>query len=162
MVLGFFGPGSVLGLDANILGRVHATTAEAVQQTEVVVVPRRELLNEIQNNATAAWQVAQLVSENCYFLRDILASFQLAESAPQKVARCLLLLIPAGRLDGQGQHLNLSQEVIAQMVGVTRETVSRQLARFRKNGLLTGNRSELAICDRRALETLADLPEAVA
>lgn len=164
MVLGFFGPGSVLGLDANILGRVHATTAEAVQPTEAVAVPHRDLLSEIQSNATAAWQVAQLVSENCYFLRDKLASFQLAESAPQKLARCLLLLIPAGSVGSHGElvHLNLSQEVIAQMVGVTRETVSRQLARFRKNGVLTWNRSDLAICDRRALETLADLPEAVA
>jgi CRP-like cAMP-binding protein len=163
LVLGFYGPGSVLGLDANIPGRRYGATAEAAQRTEALIVPRLELLAEIQNNATAGWQVAQLLSESCYFFRSKLGSIELSESASQKVARCLLqLAADSADVDGEHIYLRLSQETISQMVGIARETVSRQLSRLRKNGVLRWSRSGMVIQNRRALEDLANFPQAAA
>ncbi len=54
--------------------------------------------------------------------------------------------------------LDLSQEAIAQMVGLSRETVTRLLARLQKRHILNWKRSGLVIRDRSALEKLADLP----
>lgn len=163
LVLGFFGPGSVIGLAANLLGRANGASAEAVETTDAIFVPRRELLREIQTNATAAWQIAQLVSENCVFLMGKLRAVDLSESAPQMVARCLLGLI-ANRPnhDGELEQLHLSQETIAQMVGLSRETVSRQLSQLRRKGILDWKRTDFIIRDRRALERLADTPEEAA
>jgi CRP/FNR family cyclic AMP-dependent transcriptional regulator len=163
LVLGFFGSGSVIGLAANILGRLNGATAEAVETTGAIFVPRRELLGEIQANATAAWQIAQLVSENCFFLMSKLRTVDLSESAPQMVARCLLGLIAHGAThDGELEQLHLSQEAIAQMVGLSRETVSRQLSRLREKGMLDWKRTDFIIHDRQALERLADNPEEAA
>lgn len=161
LVLGFFGPGSVIGLAANILGRPNAATAETVEKTKAIFTPRRELLREIQTNAAAGWQIAQLVSENCYFLTGKLGAVDLSESAPQMVARCLLGLIAHHTThDGQPEQIDLSQETIAQMVGLSRETVSRQLSKFRRRGVLDWTRSDFIIRDRRALERLAEFPGA--
>jgi CRP/FNR family cyclic AMP-dependent transcriptional regulator len=162
MVLGFFGPGAILGLAAAVLGRSHISTAETIQPTRAVFVPRNELLAEIRSHPIAAWQVAQLVSEHCYFLLTKMATVELSESAQQKMARCLLGLIhQKSAHEGAHVELNLSQETIAQMVGLSRETVSRLLSRLRRKGVLDWTRSDFIIRNRQALEKLADLPESV-
>ena len=160
MVLGLFGAGTVLGLAAAILGNTHALTAEAVQATEAVFIPRKQFLEEMRGQPLAAWHAAQLVSELCYFLLGKSATVDLSESADQKIARCLLGLLNQTSPNG-GAHikLNLSQETFAQMVGLSRETVSRLLSRLRDKGVLDWRRSDFTIRNRRALEKLADPPE---
>ncbi len=163
LVFGFFGPGTALGLAATVLGRPHIATAEAVQETSAVFVPRRELIREMQSNPMAAWHVAQIVSESCCFLSAKIGTVELADSATQKMARCLLGLMGQNASgDGEPAHLDLNQETIAQMVGLSRETASRLLSRFRRKGLLNWTRSDCVIRNRRALERLADFPQAVA
>jgi CRP/FNR family transcriptional regulator, cyclic AMP receptor protein len=163
LVIGFSGPGTVIGLEANILGRAYMVTAETVRLTLVIAVPRSELVREIRTNSAAAWLVTQLVCENSYFLAGKLSSVGLSESAPQSVARCLMEL-GASRPNGERDRarLDLSQETIAQLLGLSRETVSRQLARFRRAGLLEWDRSNFVIRDREALEKIAELPNAAA
>ena len=164
LLLGFFGPGTILGLAAAILGRNHAATAEIVKQTEVVFVSRKELVREMQGDATVARQVAELVSEVCYFFLGKMRVVDLSQSAGQKLARCLLGLL-AHNTSSSGEtpsKLDLSQETIAQMVGLSRETVTRLLSRFRKRRILDWKRSGLVIRDTRALEKLADFSETAA
>jgi len=158
LVLGFFRPGTILGLAAAILGHVHATTAEALKPTEVICVSRKEFIKEIQGDATAARQAAELVSEACYFLLTKMISVELSQTASQKLARCLVGLLAhnAGSCEGTPPELCLSQETIAQMVGLSRETVARILSRFRRSGILDWKRSGFLVRNRRALEKLAD------
>jgi CRP-like cAMP-binding protein len=162
-VIGLYGPGSVAGLAANVLGRAYEVTAETVQRTEVLIVPRRALLEEMERDATAACLVARLLAEDRYFLMGKLGTVELSESAPQTVARCLLgWNTQDANGDGQTVNLDVSQETIAQMTGLARETVSRQLSQFRKAGVLEWKRTNFVIRDREALERLADLPHAAA
>jgi CRP/FNR family transcriptional regulator, cyclic AMP receptor protein len=161
LVLGFYGPGTILGLAAAILGRTHATTAEALSPTGVVFVSRKEFVREIQGDVTAARQVAELVSEACYFILSKMAAVELSQSAGQKLARCLLGLLGHNVRESENAHtkLDLSQEVIAQMVGLSRETVTRLLSQLRRRGVLDWNRSAVVVRDRAALEKLAGLSE---
>lgn len=163
LVLGFFGPGTILGLAAAILGRTHAATAEIVRPTKVLFVSRKELVREMQEDATAARQAAELVSEACYFILSKMRVVELSQSAGQKLARCLLGLL-AHNTAAEGEttpELHLSQETIAQMVGLSRETVTRLLSRLRRKHVLEWKRSGLVIRDRSALEKLADFSETV-
>lgn len=161
MVFGFFGAGTILGLAAATLGRLHVSTAETIQATKAVFVLRSELVAELRSEPSAAWQAAQLISEHCYFLLTKMTTMELSESTQQKMARCLL-----GLIDQYPEHerahveLNMSQETIAQMVGLSRETVSRLLSRMRRKGVLDWTRSDFIIHNRRELERLADFSEA--
>lgn len=161
LVLGFFGPGTILGLAAAILGRTHAATAEIVRPTKVLFVSRKELAREMEEDATAARQAAELVSEACYFILSKMRVVDLSQSAGQKLARCLLGLLAhnTDRGDETAPELRLSQETIAQMVGLSRETVTRLLSRLRRKQILNWKRSGLVIRDRSALEKLADFSE---
>ena len=134
LVLGFFGPGTILGLAAAILGRTHATTAEIMKPTKVLFVSRKELAREMQGHVTAARQAAELVSEACYFILGKMSE-STCPSPPGKSLHAassdcsLTIRAPAMK---HLPRLDLSQETIAQMVGLSRETVTRLLARFRR------------------------------
>ncbi|MGA7920872.1 MAG: Crp/Fnr family transcriptional regulator [Candidatus Acidiferrales bacterium] len=159
LVLGFFGPGTILGLAAAILGRTHVVTAEIMKPTKILFVSRKELAKEMQGNVTAARQAAELASEACYFVLGKIRAVDLSQSAGQKLARCLLGLLAhnTSYSEQAAYKLDLSQEAIAQMVGLSRETVTRLLARLQKKCILNWKRSGLVIRDRNALEKLADL-----
>ena len=158
-LLGFFGPGSVLGLPAAILGRAHATTAEVFQPAEIIHIPRKELRRVVQGNATAARQAAELVSEACYFLMSKMAAIELSKSASQRLARCLLGVLAHNSNGEAPRMLPISQETISQMVGLSRETVARILSRFRERGILNRQRSGFIVQNQLALEKIADFPD---
>lgn len=158
VLLGFFGPGAILGLPAALLGRRHAATAETVRRTVALFVPRSEFSREIRGNATAARQAAELVSEAFYFMLGQMMVTELSGTARQKLARCLLgLLAHNPTLDGEtSSGIHLSQETIAQMVGLSRETVTRVLSQFRKAGIVEWEYSNFVVRDKAALEKIAD------
>ena len=159
LVLGFFGPGTILGLAAAILGRTHVVTAEIMKPTKILFVSRKELAKEMQGNVTAARQAAELVSEACYFVLGKIRAVDLSQSAGKSLLAASLDCFPTIRSYSEqaAYKLDLSQEAIAQMVGLSRETVTRLLARLHKRGILNWKRSGLVIRDRNALEKLADL-----
>jgi len=158
IVLGFFGPGTVLGLAAAVLGRRHAATAEIVKPTRVLFVSREELIKKIHGSATVARHAAEFASEACFFILSKMKAIDLSECAGQRLARCLLGLLAGNSNSSEAVpvNLDLSQETIAQMVGLSRETVSRLLSRFRKKGIVKWTREGLFVQDRKALDKLAD------
>ena len=52
-------------------------------------------------------------------------------------------------------RLTLTHEEIAQVIGTSRETVTRLLSGFKKNGLIQWKGCNLALTDRAALESSA-------
>jgi CRP/FNR family transcriptional regulator len=153
-IIGFFGPGTVFGLAAAISGRPHGSTAEIVKTSRVALVPHEDLLRQLQGSEVAAFQACEMVSEEYFFILGKIKAIQLAQSAEEKLVRFLLGL-SAQAASSRGEvrfELGLSQEAIAQMIGVSRETVSRLFSRLKKRRILDWKRSALVIRDRNALE----------
>jgi len=156
IILGFEGPGTILGLAATILGKTHYATAEAVGPTTVVFLRRDAFLKLVQESTKTALEVAAILSERCFKLLDELSIFALSESAQQRLAAFLLGLRPDGRDNGVGIRLpGARQEDLAQMVGLSRETASRLLSRFKKRQILNWKCSTLEIRNWDALQKLA-------
>jgi len=70
LILGFEGPGTILGLAATILGEVHEATAEAVGPTTAIFLRRDAFLKLAQENTKMAFEAAALLSERCFKLLD--------------------------------------------------------------------------------------------
>jgi CRP-like cAMP-binding protein len=51
----------------------------------------------------------------------------------------------------------LTHQTIAQMIGASRETVSRAMRDFQERGLITVERRQISIADRSGLERLAQV-----
>src|ERR1700693_972348 len=90
LALGFFGPGTVLGLEGAILGWPYMATAEIVEPAKAAFMTRRDLLRHLGRSEESALQAAGLVSETCYFLLRRIKANELSESAQEKLAQFLL------------------------------------------------------------------------
>lgn len=156
IVLGFEGPGTILGLAATILGKTHYVTAEALGPSTVVFLRRDAFLKLVAEKTKTAVEAAALLSERCFKLLDELRIIGLSESAQQRLAAFLLGLRPDGKDNGVGIRLpRVRQEDLAQMVGLSRETASRLLSRFKKRQILDWKHSTLEIRNWDALQKLA-------
>ena len=72
-----------------------------------------------------------------------------------RVARVLLEL--ADEHDGEHVPRKITHHMLAQMIGSSRETVSRTLRELADQGLIQVSRKDIAILDRSRLEDLAGL-----
>ena len=68
-----------------------------------------------------------------------------------RIAR--LMLDHAGA-DGQIEK-KLTHQTIAQMIGASRETVSRAMREFQDRGMISVQRRQISVADREALERVA-------
>ena len=105
-------------------------------------------------------RVAQQLGETYHAAIDEMRTIGLSHSAEEKVARFVLdwtakYGLEKGNLKAK---LTLTHEEIAEMIGLSRETVSRVFSNFRKNNLVTVKGSSLTITNRHGLERLIQSP----
>lgn len=151
-------PGEVLGLPATLSGKPYDLTAEVLEPVQVNFIRRGAFLQFLHNHADAAVRVAEILSDVYHHTVSEVRYLGLSASTPQKLARFLLDL-PANSAQQNPRPritLTLKQREIADVIGSTRETVTRLFTRFRKSGWIDVHGSTLIIKDRKALESLRD------
>ena len=152
-------PGDVLGLSAAVNGIDYETTAEVLELCQVNFVTTTDLLRFLKNNAEACLNAARQLSRNYQTAYRQICSLGLSDSVVDKLARLFLDWSRNGNGHGNGQgngsvHLKnfFTHEDIAEMIGVSRETVTRALKYFRQCDLITLKGSNLVIHDRQKLK----------
>jgi CRP/FNR family transcriptional regulator len=156
LILRIVESGAPLGVAAAVSGRKYEATAETQEPCEVSFLRQTDLLRLMRQHGELALWVTQHISQDyastCREIRDLI----LSDSASEKFARLLV-----GWLDQNTESRNPSQvkvalthEEIGQMIGTSRETVSRLFAGFKKQHLIQQNGCNLTIPNRLALESL--------
>jgi CRP/FNR family transcriptional regulator len=156
LILRIADPGAPLGVAAVVSGRQYEATAETQEPCEISFLRQSDLLRLMRLNGEFALWVTQHISSDyastCREIRDLI----LSDSASEKLARLLM-----GWLDQNAKSRNPSQvklalthEEIGQMIGSSRETVSRLFAGFKKQHIIQQSGSTLVIPNRVALESL--------
>jgi len=146
--------GDVLGLSATISNRPYEVTAEMVEPGQANFIPADAMLKFLRDHGEVALRVAQQLSRNYYSAYDEIRTLGLSNSPGQRLAK-LLLGWAAERGDSRHSlrlHLVLTHEEMAEMIGTSRETVSRLFADFRMKHLIESKGSSLVILDKSALE----------
>lgn len=149
--------GEVLGLAATVSGKTYQATADVLEPTQANFIARGDFLNFLRENGEAALRVAQQLSENYHAALSEMRTIGLSHSAAEKFAR-FLLDCSEGREEENGEirlKLTLTHEEIAQMIGASRETVTRLFADFKKRQLLEVRGSTVVIRNRANLESLS-------
>jgi CRP/FNR family transcriptional regulator, cyclic AMP receptor protein len=146
------GPGQVFGL-IPVLDEVpwiHDATAKGA--SEAVRVPRASLLAAMQTYPQLSVQIVHLLCSRARSLYEALASQSLM-SLPVRVARVL-----AGQFHGpDARTLTMPQADLADMLGVTRQSLNVELRHLERAGVLRLGRGRISLLDRPALERLAGL-----
>ena len=157
LILRFANPGEILGLAGTLSGQPYEAWAEAIQPTRTGFVERRYLVHLMRHHSELAMQVAMQLGESyCSAIAGVRVMGH-SRSASQKLATFLLDWCESNRLyhDASNARLSLTHEEIAQVIGTSRETVTRLLSGFKKNGLIHWKGCNLALTDRAALESSA-------
>lgn len=149
-------PGDVLGLNAAISNHSYEVTAEMIEPGQANFIPRDALLQFLKDNGEVALRVAQLLSLNYYTAYEEIRTLGLTTSPAEKFAKLLLSWYPEkAQANGPVQvKLTLTHEEIGEMIGTTRETVSRLFSDFKKKQLLQVKGSTLVLRNKGALERL--------
>ncbi len=158
LIIGRAGPGDVLGLPTAISGKANELTAEAAQLVECSFIPRETFLQFLGKNGNASLRVAEILSHMYDDAFDQIRFLGLSATATAKFAR-LLLELPAHESpnNGHSKTLPLTHKEIAEMIGASRETVTRLFTRFKREQLVRVNGSRLHILDPAGLEQLLAL-----
>jgi CRP/FNR family cyclic AMP-dependent transcriptional regulator len=148
--------GDILGLNATISNRPYEVTAEMMEPGQANFIARDSLLQFLREHGEVALRVAEQLSLNYYTAYDEIRTLGLTNSPSEKFAKLLLSWSPAKGNPNQPALLKmtLTHEEIAEMIGTTRETVSRLFSDFKKKQVLQIKGSTLIIRDRPALEKM--------
>jgi CRP-like cAMP-binding protein len=145
--------GECFGELALLTDASRTASAFARKESEVLVLPRREFLDELERQPKLLRHVLQVTANRLRASAErerALAFFD----APSRLARVLLELDHAASDKG---YITLSQDELAQHVGVARQTTAKILGQWRRSGLLLTGRGRILLLDRAALRKRADL-----
>ena len=158
-VLRFLAIGEMFGLEAVFLKRepINVQFAKALVESTLVFFERSNILAFSKEHP-------RLFADLCRWLSRevIMLEFKLTRAAVESIDRNLALLLIAlahkyGEKDKDRIVLDLpiSRQTIAEMLGVSIETLMRVLKRFRERNLITTSQSLITIVDMDNLEERA-------
>jgi len=151
--------GEVLGLSAALSGRPYEMTAVTLDPCQVNFIRRDDFLRFLKDDVQVCLKVAEQLSEKYNAVCKEVRSLGLSHSAAEKLAN-LLLEWSSGHEDPSKPEprvkLRLTHEEIGQMIGTSRETVTRLLADLKKQQILNVRGSTLVIRDQAALREMAN------
>ena len=149
--------GELLGLQSAISGEVHELTAETLQPCQVDFVRRDDFTKLLREQPEVAANTIQQFGNYYRGACQQIRYLGLTTSANEKLASFLLESAIRGQETQQGVRFNLSltHEEIAQVVGLTRETVTRGFSEFKSLNLISTKGPTVLIRNKTGLEVMA-------
>lgn len=149
--------GEVLGLSSVLSGNPYKASAETVRPSQLKFVKREDFLRFYGEHRDVSFNIARQLIEECESDADQIRNLGLANSAAERLAQVLLAWCEqSGSPSASGMRFPvvMTHEEISQLIGTSRETVTRLLKRFRDQKILTVRRSSMTLHKKDELEDL--------
>ncbi len=158
MILKIARSGDVLGLSATINNLPYEVTAETLSPCNFKHIDQNLFLSFLQKHAEAGYTAALTLAKEHRQL--VLGARRLALS-PSAATRIAQILIEFASLDDTRKPTSrfpmvLTHAELASLVGASRETVTRILNQFERDGIISRADSAVTILRRSQLEKLAN------
>ncbi len=141
MIVRVAGPGSILGLYAVLSHGDYEVSAESLTAAQLRPVERERFLVFLRNHKEAQMRAVQCICQEYRFALQDACRIALSDTVAVRLARLLLELAhQIGEHVAGGEYrfpLLLTHEEMASMTSTTRETVTRTLGQFRKDGWIS-------------------------
>ena len=148
------GPGECVGDLALLDGKPRSASAIASGNTKTLVVRRDDFTQWLAERPKAAFALLETLSLRVRRTDEALADFAFLD-LPQRLAK-RLLNVASIQQDGHklaGFQIRITQAELASMLGVSRESVNKQLNRFARDGWISLSRGAVTLDDAEALRT---------
>ncbi|MGB7848147.1 MAG: Crp/Fnr family transcriptional regulator [Candidatus Acidiferrum sp.] len=138
-VVAILGPGDFFGEGCLAGQPVCMATATAIVPTSILFIDKGEMMRVLRTeHALSDLFISHMLTRNIRIEEDLVD--QLFNSSEKRLARTLLLLARYGKEDEpHGVLPEVSQEMLAEMVGTTRSRVNFFMNKFRKLGFIKYN-----------------------
>ncbi|HVS31403.1 MAG TPA: Crp/Fnr family transcriptional regulator [Thermoanaerobaculia bacterium] len=153
-------PGEVLGASATILNKHYEVSAETIEPSQLNFIKREDFIRFLGSNPEACMHTAQQLSEKYHSAQREIRSLGLSQTTGEKLARLLLDWCDrGGEQTTKGVRLKvlLTHEEIAQMIGTTRETVTRLLSDFKRKKIIDVKGSSVFVTGKATLEGMVSV-----
>jgi len=151
--------GEVLGASATILGRPYEVAAETLEPSQLNFIRRDDFLRLLNTHPDACMHTARQLSEKYHAAQREIRSLGLSQTTGEKLGRLLLDWCSRGEETPKGTRLKvlLTHEEIAQMIGTTRETVTRLLSDFKRKKIIDVKGSTVVVLKKDVLQSMVNV-----
>ncbi len=147
--------GEVLGLSSALSGHPYKATAETIEPSQVNFIRRDDLHRFLGTHHPAYASVVRQLTEECEAEADHIRAIELSHSAAEKLANLILSWCPHEGPDKPCRcQMLLTHEDVSQMIGTSRETVTRLFKDFREKKLISMKGATLTVHNPAALRAL--------
>jgi CRP-like cAMP-binding protein len=125
-ILNLIGAGEVFGEIALLDGQPRTADATANTNCEILVIDRRDFLPFVHSQPTLAMKFIELLCGRLRWTSDQVEQIIL-QDLPGRLASALLGLTEKRKLESTSRTIAITQQEISEMVGMTRESINKQL-----------------------------------
>src|SRR5919107_2144740 len=154
VILGVLGVGEHFGELSLIDDQPRSAHVIAMEDTSLLVLRREDFRRRVEANTSVAWALLNELSRRLRRADNKIGGLVLLD-VPGRIARLLLDLAEEAGSDRLEKPL--THQTIAQMIGASRETVSRAMKDFQDAGWITVERRRIGLANRQALEQRAQV-----
>jgi CRP/FNR family transcriptional regulator, cyclic AMP receptor protein len=156
LVTELYSSGDFLGHIALLEGTVYRDTAEALEESELAVIPKEDFDELIKNNPDVLRKLVELLAKNISEKENHLLRLAY-NSLRRKVADALLLLQKKYQENSTDQFvIDISRENLATIAGTATESLIRTLGDFRQEKLIDIKNGHIIFLNQKKLELLAN------
>ena len=159
VVFNFLDPGDVIGEISILDSQPRSASVEAVEESLLLSLHRRDLLPFLERNPKAALKLAGVLASHVRRLSELVEDTVFL-GLPSRLAKKLLSLAQRyGKETPEGMRIDLKlpQHELGELVGTSRESINKQLRQWGDEGLVSVDRGYVTLRDVERLESLARL-----
>lgn len=154
LVTELYSPGEFLGYIPLLEKTKYKDSAEALEDTEIAIIPKEEFDELIASNREVSQKFIQLLANNISAKEEQLLKLAY-HSLRRKVADALLLLLKKYKHnEDEVFEININRESLASIAGTATESLIRTLSDFKSEKLIDIRQGSIVILNQKKLEMM--------
>jgi CRP/FNR family transcriptional regulator len=148
-IIRVFDSPTLFGEAASFTGKNFPAWAEAIEDSEVLLIPRKSLIELMKRDPEIGMKLMAVMAQRLIYLTGVIESLSL-KSALSKLSSYIYR-----KFCEQGEEFNFSTNLAAMELGLTKETVSRMLTKLKELGVIEKSRNRVKVRKPSALKELS-------
>jgi CRP-like cAMP-binding protein len=154
-IFNLIGAGDTFGEVALLDGLARTADATANTNCEVFVIDRRDFLPFVRSQPALAMKFIELLCARLRWTSDQVEQVIL-QDLPGRLASALIRLTEKRQLAPGDRTIAITQQEISEMVGMTRESINKQLRVWATRNWVRLEHGAIVVLDAEALQVLAE------
>ena len=154
-ILNIIGPGEIFGEIALLDGGVRSSDAIANTNCELFVIDRREFIPFVRSQPALAMKFIELLCGRLRRTSDQVEQIIL-QNLPGRLASALIRLSEKHKLEPAGRTIAITQQEISEMVGMTRESINKQLRAWAARSWVRLEHGAIVVLKDEQIDQLAE------